>query len=82
MKRSDMITGPPNEGRRVAPGLTKKIYVFVFVPIYLEKKSDAMAGKTLRGPLAILRRLSFRQDRHLQLFWTWFIDNPRPESRK
>jgi hypothetical protein len=56
--------------------------VFVFVPVYIEKKSDATVQPTTYGPLAKFLRVFFRQNRHLQPFWTWFIDNPRPQSPK
>ena len=52
--------------------------VFVFVPVYIEKKSDATVQPTTHGPLAKFLRVFFRQNRQLQPFWTWFIDNPRP----
>jgi hypothetical protein len=52
--------------------------VFVFVPVYIDKKSDATVRPTIPGPLAKFRCVFFRQDRRLQPFWTWFIDNPRP----
>jgi hypothetical protein len=61
-------TGPP-----------RTTYVFVFVPVYIEKKSDATVRPT-HGSLAKFRHVFFRQDRHLEPFWTLFIDNPRPES--
>ena len=68
-----------NDSHGIDPGLTRTSYVFVFVPVYIEKKSDAIVGRITHSPLARLRHLFFRQDRHPQPFWTWFIDNPRPE---
>jgi hypothetical protein len=52
------------------------------VPVYIDKKSDLTMRPTTHGRLAKFRRVFFRQDRHLQPFWTWFIDNPHPESLK
>jgi hypothetical protein len=70
-----------NDSHRPGPGPTRR-YVFVFVPIYIDKKSNATVRLSTRGLLAKFRRVFFRQDRHLQPLWTWFIDNPRPESLK
>jgi hypothetical protein len=56
--------------------------VFVFVPVYIEKKSDATVQPTTHGPLAKFLRFFFRQNRYLPPFWTWFIDNQRPQSPK
>jgi hypothetical protein len=63
-------------------GPTRTTYVFVFVPVYMDKKSNATVRPTTHDLLAKFRRVIFRQDRHLQPFWTWFIDNPRPRSLK
>jgi hypothetical protein len=63
-------------------GPTRTTYVFVFVPVYIEKKSDATVQPTTHGPLAKFLRVFSRQNRQLQPFWTWFIDNPRPQSPK
>jgi hypothetical protein len=86
MKPSDMIspaaTQPANDSQVIAPGVTRTTYVFIFVPVYIGKKSDAKVRSASRGPLAKLRRVFSRRDRHLQPFWTWFIDNPRPQSSK
>jgi hypothetical protein len=79
---SPVATQPANDSYRTGPSLTKRTYVFIFVPLYVEKKSDTTMRPPAQGPLAKLRRLFFRQDRHLQPFWTSFIDNPRPESLK
>jgi len=46
------------------------------------RKLDPTVRPTTRGLLAKFRRVFFRQDRNLQPFWTWFIDNPRPASLK
>jgi hypothetical protein len=84
MKPSDMVsaavTQSANDSHRTGPKRTT--YVFVFVAVYIEKKSDATVRPTTHGSLAKFRRVFLRQDRHLQPFWTWFIDNPRPESLK
>ena len=84
MKPSDIIspaaTQSANDNDRLGP--TRTMYVFVFVPVYIEKKSDATVRPTTHSPLAQLRRVFFRQRPHLQPFWTWFIDNPRPGSLK
>ena len=84
MKPWDMIspaaTQSANDSHRTGPARTT--YVFVFVPVYIDKKSDATVRATTHGPLAKFRRVFFRQNRHLQPFWTWFIDNPRPKSLK
>ena len=74
-----------NDSAHIQPSQTSetaKKYVFVFVPVYIDKKSDATVRPTTPGPLAKFRRVFFRQNRHLQPFWTWFIDNPRPKSLK
>jgi hypothetical protein len=57
-----------------------KTYVFIFVPVYLEKQSGAPTRPDVHAALKKTRRIFFRQDRHLQPFWTCFIDNPRPAS--
>jgi hypothetical protein len=84
MKPSDIIspatTQSANDSHRAGP--TRTTYVFVFVPVYNDKKSNATVRPTTRGPLAKFRRVFSTQDRHLPPFWTWFIDNPRPESLK
>jgi hypothetical protein len=85
MKLSDIIspaTQSANNSHTTGPGPTRTTYVFVLVPIYIEKKSDATVRPTTCGSLAKVRRVFFGQDRHLQPFWTWFMDNPRPESLK
>jgi hypothetical protein len=79
---SPAATQPANDSYRTGSGLTRTTYVFIFVPVYIEKKSDATVRLPTHGPLAKLRCLFFRQDRHLQPFWTWFIDNPRPQLSK
>jgi hypothetical protein len=79
---SPAATQPTNDSYRTGPGQTKTTYAFIFVPVYIEKKSDATVRRATHGLRAKLRRLFFRQDRHLQPFWTWFIDNPRHESLK
>jgi len=55
-----------------------KTIVFIFVPVYVEKGTDAPVRADVRVRLRKTRRILFSQDRHLQPFWTWFIDNPRP----
>jgi len=79
MNPSEMIspaaTQSENDSHRTGPGPTRITYVFIFVPIYIKKKSDATVRPTTRGPLAKLLGLFFRQDRDLQPFWTWFIGN-------
>jgi hypothetical protein len=84
MKPSDIIspavTQSANDSHRTSPGPTRTTYVFVFVPVYIAKKSDATVRPTTHGLLAKFWRVFFRQDRRLQPFWTWFIDNPRPGS--
>jgi hypothetical protein len=86
MKPSCMIspaaTRSANHSRRTGVDPTRTTYVFVFAPVYIEKKSAATVQPTTNDPLAKFRRVFFRQDRHLQPFWTWFIDNPRPQSSK
>jgi hypothetical protein len=52
------------------------------VPVCIGKKLDPTVRPTAHGLLAKFRRVSFRQDRNLQPFWTWFIDNPHPSSLK
>jgi hypothetical protein len=84
MKLSDIIspaaTQSANDSHRTGP--TRTTCVFVFVSVYIDNKSNATARPTTHDPLAKFRRVFFRQDRHLQPFWTWFIDNPHPESLK
>jgi hypothetical protein len=86
VKPSDIIspaaTQSANDSHRTGSGPTRTTYVFVFIPVYIAKKSDTMVRPTTRGLLAKFRRVFFRQDRDLQPFWTWFIDNPRPQSSK
>jgi hypothetical protein len=57
-----------------------KTYVFIFVPVCLEKKSDAPIRPDVHAALKKTRRILFRQDRRLQPFWTCFIENPRATS--
>ena len=84
MKPSDVIsraaTQSANDSHSTGP--TRTTYVFVFVPVYIHEKSDATVRPTTPGLLPKFRRVFFRQNRHLQPFWTWFIDNPRPKSLK
>jgi hypothetical protein len=55
--------------------------MFVFVPVYIEKKIAAPSPPAKHDWLPKLRRSFFREDRQSLLpFWTWFIDNPRPNS--
>jgi hypothetical protein len=86
MKPSNIIspaaTQAANDSHRTGFDPTRTTYVFVFVPVYIDKKSDPTVRPTTHGPLAKFRRVFFRQNRHLQPFWTWFIDNPRPGSLK
>jgi len=74
------VTQPADYSQGVASGRPRTTYVFIFVPVYIGKKSDAKVQSATRGPLAKVRRVFSKQDRHLQPFWTWFIDNPRPQS--
>jgi hypothetical protein len=57
-----------------------KTYVFIFVPVYVEKQSGAPIRPDVRTALKKTRRIFFHQDRHLQPYWTCFIENPRPPS--
>jgi hypothetical protein len=57
-----------------------KTYVFIFVPVYLEKQSGTLIRPDVRAALKKTRRIFFRQKRHLQPFWTCFIENPRSNS--
>jgi len=85
MKLSDIIsptTQSANDSHTPGPGPTRTAYGFGFVPIYIEKKSDATVRPTTCGSLAKFRRVFFGQDRYLQPFWTWFMGNPRPEFLK
>jgi hypothetical protein len=86
MKPSDIIfpaaAQSANDSHRSGSDPTKTTYVFVFVPVYIDKKLDPTVRPTTRGLLAKFRRVFFRQDRNLQPFWTSFIDNPRPASLK
>jgi len=61
------------------PPVSGRTYVFVFVPIFVEKKAAAVASPLVEGGWgAKLRRKSVPQDRQSHLpFWTWFVDNPR-----
>jgi hypothetical protein len=47
-----------NDSHRTGPGPTRTTYVFVFVPVYIEKKSNATVRPTTHGPLAKFRRAS------------------------
>ena len=84
MKPSKIIspaaTQSANDSHRTGPARTT--YLFVFVPVYIDKKSDATVRLTTHNRLAKFLRVFFGQDRHLQPFWTWFIENPRPGSLK
>jgi len=86
MKPSDIIfpaaAQSANDSHRTGSGPTKTTYVFVFVPVYIDKELHPTVRPTAHGLLAKFRRVFFRQDRNLQPFWTWFIDNPRPASLK
>jgi hypothetical protein len=86
MKPSNLIssaaTQSADDSHCTGFGPTRTTYVFVFVPVYIDKKSDATVRPTAHGLLTKFRRAFFRQDRHLPPFWTWFTDNPRPESLK
>jgi hypothetical protein len=84
MKPSNTISSAAaqsaNDSHRTGSGPTKTTYVFVFVPVYIDKKLDPTVRPNADGLVAKFRRVFFRQDRNLQPFWTWFIDNPRPAS--
>jgi len=84
MKSPDIIspaaTQSANDSHRLGP--TRTTYVFVFVPVYIAKKSDATVRPTTHGLLAKFRRVFFRQDRHLQPFWTWFVDVQDPSIER
>jgi hypothetical protein len=58
-----------------------KTIVFIFVPVQVEKKeNETLVRADMRTTLRKTRRILFSRDRHLQPFWSWFIDNPRPSS--
>jgi hypothetical protein len=86
MKPSFAISSAVNESARIQPsqtGETAKTYVFVFVPVYITKKTVASTPLSRRNLLLKLRRIFLRQTRQsLSPFWTWFIDNPRPTSKR
>jgi hypothetical protein len=57
-----------------------KTIALIFVPVYIERDSgsafQAKPGRAVRK----MRHILFGHRRHLQPFWTWFIDNPRSSS--
>jgi hypothetical protein len=79
---SPAATQSANDSHRTDHCPTRTTYAFVFVPVDIEKKLDATVRPTTHGLLAKFRRVFFRQGQHLQPVWTWFIDNPRPQSSK
>ncbi len=86
MKHSSEISSAVNDSARAQAsptGETAKTYVFVFVPVYITRKTVASTPLFRRNLLLKLRRIFFRQTRQSLLpFWTWFIDNPRPTSTR
>jgi len=66
-------------------------YVFVFVPIYVERAScpdrGAHAARSRLGAHALfaapLPKTISRDAVPSEFpFWTWFIDNPRPQAKE
>jgi hypothetical protein len=61
-----------------------KTLVFIFVPVYIEKKIDAPIRMRADQEFRRLRRVLFTHHRTAQHseppFWTWFIENPRRSS--
>jgi hypothetical protein len=57
-----------------------KTIVFIFVPVRVDKQDETTVRPDLRATLRTTRRTLFWQDRHLQPFWTLFINNPRPSA--
>jgi hypothetical protein len=61
-----------------------KTIVFIFVPVYVEKKIDAPVRARADGEFKKVSRILFarryRAPRSDPPFWTWFIENPRPSS--
>ena len=55
MRPSDVIspaaTRPANGSQAIAPGVIRTTYVFIFVPVYIGRKSDAKVRSASRGPL-------------------------------
>ena len=57
-------TQSANDSYRTGPSPTRTTYVFVFVPVYIYKKSDPTVRPTTHGPLVKFQRVFFRQERH------------------
>jgi hypothetical protein len=51
----------------------------IFVPVYVERNFGAVFQAKLGREVRKLRIL-FARRQHLQPFWTWFIDNPKPSE--
>jgi hypothetical protein len=56
-----------------------KTIASILVPVYTERDFGAVLQTKLGRELRKLRIL-FARRRHLQPFWTWFIDNPKPSE--
>jgi hypothetical protein len=61
-----------------------KAIVFIFVPVYIDRKVDAPVRMRADDEFRKVRRVLFARDRpassSAQPFWTWFVENPRPSS--
>jgi hypothetical protein len=53
-----------NDSYRAGPSPTRTTYVFVFVSVYIYKKSDPTVRPTTHGSLVRFQRVFFRQERH------------------
>jgi hypothetical protein len=61
-----------------------KTIVFVFVPVPFDKAGNTQSPANTRAELKKVRRILFARRRQThdpeQPYWTWFIENYRPNS--
>jgi hypothetical protein len=58
-----------------------KTIVFIFVPVVIERTEIQIAVQAeQRDEQPIIRNEAARDESYP--FWTWFIDNPRPQSSR
>ena len=72
------IFSPGHSATHVDPGKTTRTYVFVFIPVLMDREvrgprvpfdPGTQAEDSENGARALARKIPF---------WTWFIDNPTP----
>ena len=58
-----------------------KTMVFIFVPVGIDRAENHVAVQSAQSDEQIVANNDATR-REVYPFWTWFIDNPHPQSRK